>query len=155
MCTYNARRIYPNRDIVVYKYLFAKKHGGDKMFWSPYYDFLFEKGKTYETNTEVATSTPNNDLVFPSVNGGFFHSYMYYTDAKHNAELTQYRLMLNAVATVVGKFIIPKDAIILKGKDGNCLYCDTYCSTKLTFVGIVNAPERVEPRSKPFFPTFL
>lgn len=155
MCTYNAIRIFPNRDIVVYKYLFAKKQGGDKMFWSPYYDFLFEVGKTYETNTEIATSTPNKNLVFPSVNGGFFHSYMYYTDAKHNAELAKYRLLACNPGTVIGKFIIPKDAIVLKGKDGNCLYRDTYCSTKLKFVGIVDKPDRPEPPSKPFFPTFI
>ncbi len=154
MCTYNARRIFPNRDIVVYKYLVPKKEGGDKMFWSPYYDFLFEKGKTYETNTEIATSTPNKNLVFPSVNGGFFHSYMYYRDAKINAEHAKYRSM--SPVTVIGKFVIPKDAIVLKGKDGNWLYCDTYCSTKLKFVDIVNAPDRAEsPVTKPYFPTFL
>lgn len=145
MCTINALQVFPEKDVVVYKFLFSNKSGD--IFRSPYYNnFVWEKGKTYETGTETAGNYPFN---VPVVNDGFFHSYVYFKDAVLNGRHYS-GLMMCRSQIVIGKFIIPKDAVVLKGWDGNFLSRETYCSNKLTFVDVVDGPDEPEEPEYPW-----
>lgn len=147
MCTINALEVFPEEDIVVYKFL-IKRNDSD-IVRSPYYDdFIWEKGKTYETNADILKGA--YPFTVPIISDGFFHSYLYFKDAVMNGRHYNYDSWSLKDHTVIGKFIIPKDAVVFKGKDGNYLSRETYCSNKLTFVGIVDGPDEPEQPEYPW-----
>ena len=130
MCLTNPKRIPIEEDIVVFKFL-INRAGGTNV--SPFYYQEWVAGIIYDT---TAREYLENTIFTQGLHGGVYHSYKYAWDALVGARA----FWANFDArTVVGKFVIPKDAVVFIGLDNQNNVC--YASDRIRFEGLMDVKE--------------
>ena len=161
MCLFNPEKIQPEEDIIVYKYLlYNEDDKGNITYVSPYYkDTVWKEGETLTAEPVDGGLLTKRSIyctmdMVTVVEGGVFHSFEKPEDAMHHG---RFNFIDN---TVVGKFVIPKDAkVVFSGVftlyksdyvNGNVYPC--YGSTELKFIGEVpGTRETCEEKHRNFF----
>ena len=136
MCLINAERIYPEEDIVVYKFIVREPDPMKKWrYRSPFYEQYWEPEERMDSNGPA-----EKDLVYGKkdtspnlvINGNAFHAYACISDARRYAKEWAW---YSDVETAVGEFVIPKDsAEVYVGCNSYCLKTiGCYASTSMIF----------------------
>lgn len=136
MCLTNAERIYPEKDIVVYKFIVREPDPMKKWrYRSPFYKQYWKPEEREDSKGPV-----EKDLMFEGkkdcwsnliINGNAFHAFAHIGDAMRYAKEWAW---YNGVETAVGEFVIPKDsAEVYVGGNSLQTTIESYASTSMIF----------------------
>lgn len=136
MCLINAERIYPEKDIVVYKFIIREPDLMEKWrYRSPFYEQYWQPEERMDSRGPV-----EKDLMYevkkdsrPNfiISGNAFHAFAHISDARRYAKEWAW---YSGVETAVGEFVIPKDsAEVYVGGNSPRNTIESYASTSMIF----------------------
>ena len=136
MCLRRAKKIEANRDIKCYKIVLKKDPvKGRKLFSSPYYSYTWIMGHTEALFEPIEVHENLNGLV---VNGGVFHAFKHFDDARYYAS---YLFSDGLSHPVIVECTIPASArAVYEGYTETCLipaFFPSYASTEMSVNGVV------------------
>jgi len=131
------KRIYPEEDILVFKFLLKERNGEKKTFkyTSPFYPAYWTRNKMAkaiwpeELNTDMLMWNSRGE---PYLGPGMFHAFKDAKDALYEAGRFK---QLRDRNTVVGVFKIPKDTEVYEGVISGT-NSPGYASKEMQFIGI-------------------